>query len=186
VGGEQIQNTATIGGNLCNASPAADGTPVWLALDAQVVLQSVDGERRLPVADFVLGNRRTARTAGELLTGVFVPEQRARARSVFAKLGSRRYLVISITMVALVVEIDAAGVVTSAGAAVGSCSACAQRLVGFESRLVGEPREALGAIAVTGADLAPLRPIDDVRSSADYRLDATQTLLTRALPELAR
>jgi CO/xanthine dehydrogenase FAD-binding subunit len=105
---------------------------------------------------------------------------------VFTKLGSRRYLVISITMVALVVEIDAAGFVTRAGAAVGSCSACARRLVGFESRLVGEPREALGGVAVTGADLAPLQPIDDIRASADYRLDATRTLLTRALQELAR
>jgi CO/xanthine dehydrogenase FAD-binding subunit len=186
IGGEQIQNAATLGGNLCNASPAADGTPVWLALDAQVLLQSARGERRLPVAEFVLGNRRTARAANELLTGIFVPQRSAQARSVFAKLGSRRYLVIAITMLALVVDVDASGRVSAAGVAVGSCSACAKRLAGLEARLLGVPLAGLAQLNVGAADLAPLSPIDDVRASAVYRLDATQTLLRRALQELAR
>ena len=185
VGGEQIQNTGTLGGNLCNASPAADGTPVWLALDAQVVLQSAGGERRLPVADFVLANRRTARAANELLTGIWVPQRSAQARSVFTKLGSRRYLVIAITMVALMVDVDSSGRVVAAGVAVGSCSACAKRLAGLEARLIGLPRAGLAQVAISAADLAPLDPIDDVRASAAYRLDATQTLLRRALRELA-
>ncbi len=185
IGGEQIQNTATLGGNLCNASPAADGTPVWMALDAQVLLQSVAGERRLPVADFVLGNRRTALAANELLTGIFVPQRSAQARSVFAKIGSRRYLVIAISMVALAIDVDARGVVSAAGVAVGSCSAAAKRLAALEARLLGVPRASLGQVAVSASDLAPLQPIDDVRASAAYRLDATATLLQRALQELA-
>ena len=185
IGGEQIQNTGTLGGNLCNASPAADGTPVWLALDAQVVLQSVSGARRLAVADFALGNRRTARAPNELLTGIVVPHRSAQARSVFTKLGSRRYLVISITMVALVLEVDASGRVISAGVAVGSCSACAKRLPALERRLLGMPLADVAQLSIGAADLAALTPIDDVRASAAYRLDATQTLLCRGLLELA-
>ena len=185
IGGEQIQNTGTLGGNLCNASPAADGTPVWLALDAQVVLQSVSGARRLAVADFALGNRRTARAPNELLTGIVVPHRSAQARSVFTKLGSRRYLVISITMVALVLEVDASGRVISAGVAVGSCSACAKRLPALERRLLGMPLTDVAQLSIGAADLAALTPIDDVRASAAYRLDATQTLLRRGLLELA-
>jgi CO/xanthine dehydrogenase FAD-binding subunit len=185
IGGAQIQNTATLGGNLCNASPAADGTPVWLALDAQVVLQSPRGERRLPLPEFVLGNRRTALAPNELLTGLWVPQRSAAARSVFAKLGSRRYLVISITMLALVIDVDDAGRVCDAGAAVGSCAPCAKRLPVLEARLIGIPRTDLSRISVTPADLAPLDPIADIRASAGYRLDATATLLQRGLRELA-
>ena len=185
IGGEQIQNTGTLGGNLCNASPAADGTPVWLALDAQVVLQSASGARRLAVADFALGNRRTARAPNELLTGIVVPHRSAQARSVFTKLGSRRYLVISITMVALVLEVDASGRVISAGVAVGSCSACAKRLPALERRLLGMPLADVAQLSISAADLAALTPIDDLRASATYRLDATQTLLRRGLLELA-
>ena len=185
VGGEQIQNTGTLGGNLCNASPAADGTPVWLALDAIVELQSARGTRRVAVADFVLGNRRTALAPGELLTGIWVARRGAHAKSVFAKLGSRRYLVISISMLALAIDVDAHGRIAWAAAAVGSCAACAKRLPLFESKLPGLARAALAGVTVTAADLAPLQPIADVRASADYRLDATATLLKRALQELA-
>jgi CO/xanthine dehydrogenase FAD-binding subunit len=186
IGGVQIQNTGTLGGNLCNASPAADGTPVWLALDAQVVLQSSAGERQLPVADFVLGSRRTALAAGEMVVGLRVPQRSVRARSVFFKLGGRRYLVISVTMVALVVDADGAGRVTHAGVAVGSCSASAQCLPALQARLTGRSLGTLTGVVISAADLAPLSPIDDVRATAAYRLDATTTLLKRALERLQR
>src|SRR4051812_24374672 len=137
VGGVQIQNAGTVAGNVCNASPAADGMPVLLALGAEVELQSVAGTRRLPLANFVLGSRRTALRDDELVTALLVPSRSARARSVFSKLGGRRYLVISIAMVAVVVDLDAADRVVAAGVAVGSCSAVAQRLPALESRLVG-------------------------------------------------
>src|SRR5690606_31422727 len=89
VGGVQIQNQATIGGNLCNASPAADGVPALLALDARVELSSVRGVRTLPLSGFVLGNRRTAIAPDELLTTVIVPRRSPRALSRFLKLGHR-------------------------------------------------------------------------------------------------
>ena len=184
VGGVQIQNAGTVAGNVCNASPAADGMPALLALDAEVELQSAAGSRRLPLDRFVLGSRRTARRPDELVSALHVPPRNATARSAFCKLGGRRYLVISISMVAAVIELDGAGLVAHAAVAVGSCSAVAQRLPALEARLVGRNAAALAACVEPG-DLAPLTPIDDVRGSGAYRLDATATLLRRALESLA-
>jgi CO/xanthine dehydrogenase FAD-binding subunit len=187
VGGVQIQNTGTLAGNLCNASPAADGTPVWLALDAQVVLQSSScGERRVPVTEFVLANRRTALGEGEVVVGLHVPQRSEHARSVFLKLGGRRYLVISVSMVAVLIDVDGAGRVCHAAAAVGSCSARAMRLAGLESKLRGRSLGTLAGTDISAVDLAPLSPIDDVRATAAYRADATVTLLRRALETLQR
>jgi len=184
IGGVQIQNAGTVVGNLCNASPAADGTPVLLALDAQVVLQSARGTRRVAASDFVLGPRRTVCAADELVVALEVPARSERARSAFLKLGGRRYLVISITMAAVVVDVDEAGRVQHAAVAVGSCSASAQRLPALERRLVGLSAGDAAGESVEPAHLAPLTPIDDLRASAAYRLDATATLIRRALAEV--
>jgi CO/xanthine dehydrogenase FAD-binding subunit len=185
VGGIQIQNRGTIGGNLCNASPAADGIPPLLALDAEVELASVRGRRTLPLAAFVLGNRRTALRPDELLTAVLVPRHAGAGRSTFLKLGARRYLVISIAMVAAAVATDAVGTITRAAVAIGACSAAARRLPALEAALVGEALEpGIGALA-TSDHLAPLAPIDDVRGSAAYRGGAARELVARALDGLA-
>ena len=184
IGGVQIQNAGTVAGNLCNASPAADGTPVLLALGASVVLASQRGERELAVEDFVLGSRRTARWADELVVAVRVPARSARCRSAFIKLGGRRYLTISMTMVAVVIDRDEAGRVAHAGVAVGSCSAVAKRLPQLEAKLVAASPGSDLAGLVDPTDLAPLAPLDDLRASATYRLDASATLLRRALRSL--
>lgn len=186
VGGVQVQNTGTVAGNLCNASPAADGVPALLALAAEVVLASVRGERCVALADFVLGARKTARRDDELVVAVRVPARGARAQSVFLKLGGRRYLVISIAMVAVTIDFDDDDRVAFAGVAVGSCSAVAKRLPAVESRLVGRAASRIAEVDVVAADLAPLTPIDDIRARAAYRSDAVLTLLRRALAQVAR
>ncbi|SNR40400.1 CO or xanthine dehydrogenase, FAD-binding subunit [Tistlia consotensis] len=184
VGGVQIQNRGTLAGNLCNASPAADGVPALLALDASVELMSKAGSRRLPLAAFVLGNRRTARRPDELVTSIEIPKPAAPARSTFLKLGARKYLVISIVMVAATLEV-AEGRVAAARVAVGSCSAAARRLPALEAALAGRPCDATLAEAVTAERLAGLSPIDDARASAAYRGEAAVTLVRRALTALA-
>ncbi len=186
VGGVQIQNAGTICGNLCNASPAADGTPNLLALDAEVELASRRGIRRLAVDAFVTGNRKTLRAPDELVTAVLIPDSGRTARSTFLKLGARRYLVISIVMIGAVMTVDAGGRIASAGIAVGACSAVAKRLPALELALIGQRPAAGLAALVTAEHLASLSPIDDVRGTADYRLDATLTLLRRAVAELCR
>ncbi len=186
IGGVQIQNTATLCGNLCNASPAADGTPNLLALDATVELASLRGRRRVAIGDFVQGNRLTSRAPDELVTAIHVPRPRGEARSGFLKLGARRYLVISIVMVAGIIEI-AAGRVTAARIAVGACAPVPRRLPLLEARLIGRPVDRHLAERIMVEDFkSALAPIDDVRGTAGYRMDAAQTLVRRLLVELGR
>lgn len=181
IGGVQIQNRGTVAGNLCNASPAADGVPPLLALDAEVELVSAAGTRRVTLADFIVGNRKTLRRSDEILASVIVSRRLDDATSAFLKLGARRYLVISIAMVAAVVKKDNTGHVAEARVAVGSCSATAQRLTVLERALVSQPaRTGLGAIVLM-EHLAQLSPIDDVRATAIYRNHAALTLVGRAL-----
>lgn len=181
VGSVQIQNRGTVAGNLCNASPAADGVPPLLALDAEVELVSSSGMRRVALRDFIVGNRKTLRRQDEMLTNVIVPRGLDDAPSAFLKLGSRRYLVISIVMVAAVVKTDGAGRVTQARIAVGSCSVVAQRLTELERGLVGARAVAGFSDFVSAEHLARLSPIDDVRATATYRRDGALTLVKRAL-----
>ncbi|MBZ9849765.1 xanthine dehydrogenase family protein subunit M [Mesorhizobium sp. CA14] len=180
VGSVQIQNVASIAGNLCNASPAADGVPALLALDADVELRSAKAVRHLPLGEFILGNRRTALQPGEMVTAIRVPKRSAAGGSAFVKLGARRYLVISIAMTAarLVVE---NGVIAEAAIAVGSCSAVARRLAGVEAALRGRPIDEALADAVLSAPFDELSPIGDVRGSAEYREQAAREIVVRAV-----
>jgi len=184
VGGVQVQNAATIGGNLCNASPAADGVPALLTLDASVELVSVHGARILSVGEFITGYRQTARRPDELVTAILVPSDLDDAVSTFLKLGSRRYLVISIAMVAALVAGGDDGTVRHARVAIGACSPVAQRALTLESDLVGRPIDRDLALVVTADHLSMLDPIDDIRASASYRRGAALTLVRRALLEL--
>lgn len=184
VGSIQIQNAGTIAGNLCNASPAADGVPPLLALEARVELASAErGTRSLPLSDFILGVRKTAMAADEIVTAVVIPPQDASSRSSFEKLGSRRYLVISITMTAAHICLGPDGRIADAKVAVGACSAVAQRLPALERDLIGK---LASEVHVSLAHLAPLSPIDDVRGSGAYRLDVVQAQCERAILKAAR
>lgn len=185
VGGAQIQNAGTVCGNLCNASPAADGVPPLLALDAEVELASTAGTRRLALAEFLRGNRQTALRPDELMTAVLVPRPAHPARAAFLKLGARTYLVISIVMVAGVIETAPTGAIAAARLAVGSCSAAARRLPALEAALAGRRLDSGLANLVMAEHLTPLAPIDDIRGTAAYRRDAALTLLRRAIGELA-
>jgi CO/xanthine dehydrogenase FAD-binding subunit len=180
IGAVQIQNRGTIGGNLCNASPAADGIPPLLVLDAEVELASVRGVRRMPLSQFLVGNRRTSRASDEILTAVIAPPPPEGARSTFLKLGARRYLVISIAMAAVLLDIDDQGAIRAARIAVGACSAVAQRLPTAEAALVGRRVSGDFGEALRAEHLAELTPIGDVRASAGYRRKAALILIRRA------
>lgn len=185
VGGRQIQNQATLAGNLCNASPAADGVPPLIALNAAVQIDSLDGQRSMPVSEFIQGNRETQLRANEMVTAInFTPPDVA-ARSVFLKLGARSYLVISIASVAVTIAVDTDGMISDIRIAVGACSAVAQRLSMLEARLLGAPLSGAAALIEKG-DFANLSPIDDVRGSAGYRLQSAEVLTRRAIVTLAR
>lgn len=184
VGGVQVQNSGTVVGNVCNASPAADGVPNLLALDAEIELASCDATRSVPIGKFITGNRETVRARDEVVTAISIPKPAEGTTSSFLKLGARHYLVISIVMTAGVLEPAPDGTVASVRLAVGSCSAVAQRLGTLEDLLRGRPVDARLQEAVTEDHLAVLSPIDDVRGSGEYRMDAALTLVRRTLAEL--
>lgn len=178
IGGPQIQNAGTVAGNLCNASPAADGVPPLLALEASVEVANGRGRKRVPLRSFIIGPRQTALEPGELVTAIVVPKPRHDAASHFLKLGARKYLVISIAMVAAVIE-KHNGSAKAARVAVGACSPVAKRLIRLEEDIVRGDRR------VRPEHLAPLCPIDDVRASAAYRNEAVRVLVERVLERLA-
>src|SRR5258706_6161396 len=158
IGGVQIQNRATIAGNLCNASPAADSVPPLLTLDAKVELVSHASTRRMPLANFIVGNRKTLRQPGEILSQILIPRTIENAAATFSKLGARRYLVISIVMVAAVVEKDSTDRVREARVSVGSCSTAARRLTEVERLLIGVPVELGLSSLATAEHLTDLSP----------------------------
>lgn len=183
VGGRQVQNRGTIAGNLVTASPAGDGIPNLLVLDAEVELASAGTTRRLPVAQFLTGYRSTALLPGEIVTALHIPRCDG-ARSRFEKLGARRYLVISIAMAAGVIRLDGDRV-AEARFAVGACSPVARRLPALEAALTGLHPSELPQVPQP-AHLAPLAPIGDVRSSAAYRSEAALVLLRDLLAGFTR
>lgn len=181
VGGPQIQNAGTIGGNLCNASPAADGAPPLLILDAEVELTTRARTRRLPLAEFLKGPRRTALAPDELLTAFVIPKARAEAPSSWFKLGARDSLVISIIMVAAQVETTGARL-TGAALAVGAAGPVATRLHEVEQAMIGET---IDSATIDDAMVAAgLSPIDDPRADAAYRAKAAAEALRRAITQL--
>jgi CO/xanthine dehydrogenase FAD-binding subunit len=180
IGAAQIQNRGTIAGNVCNASPAADGVPPLLILDAEVELASRRGRRRLALDTFINGARSTVLAADEVMTAIVTTLPSPTMRSAFFKLGARRYLVISIVIVAVALDV-VEGIVRDARIAVGACSPVALRIWKAERRLIGAPaRLGLGR-SIETEDLAVLSPIDDVRATGNYRRDAALTLLRRAV-----
>jgi N-methylhydantoinase B len=177
IGGVQIQNRGTLVGNLCTASPAGDGIPNLMALGAEIEIAGPRGVRVVAVEDFVDGYRHTTCGVDEIVVAIRIAKPGDRARGRFLKLGARRYLVISIAMVAAVIETDAEDRIVTARVAVGACSPVARRLTALEDRLIGRPLGGDLAGLCLGQDLDVLSPLDDVRATAGYRLGAAQALV---------
>ncbi|MGI9622230.1 MAG: FAD binding domain-containing protein [Acidimicrobiales bacterium] len=183
IGGTQIQRVATLAGNLCTASPAGDGVPILLTLDATVVLASQRGVRSMAVSEFVTGYRQSAISGDELLISIDIPD-RPEGRSNFQKLGSRSHLVISIVMVSAVLSLYDDSRLHDVALAVGACSPVAKRIQELEQALEGTSIDE----AMTEArayDYRELAPIDDVRGTAGYRNDVVPTLVARAIQQCA-
>lgn len=183
VGSVQIQNAATLAGNVCNASPAADGVPPLLTLNASVELASVRGTRQLALEDFIFGPRATAKSADELMVAINIPFMDDAARSVFVKLGARRYLVISIVMASITLVANDNDCLQEVRIAVGACSPVAQRLHALEAVLAGQSIHADLVSLITPGMLSTLSPINDVRGSGAYRMEAVHQLICRLLAD---
>jgi xanthine dehydrogenase small subunit len=165
VGGPQIQNRGTVGGNIANGSPAGDSLPVWAVADATIVLRSASGERRVPFNQFYTGYRASVMKPDELIVAVEVP--RVEGRQWFRKVGTRQAQAIS--------KIVVAGVRTeNPRIAFGSLAATVVRVPRTEAALAKSGIDA-GAKALE----SEINPIDDLRSTADYRKRVAVNLLQR-------
>ena len=168
VGGPQIQNRGTIGGNIANASPAGDSLPVFAAADAAVVLRSAAGERRVPFTSFYTGYRASVRRPDELIVAVEVP--RVEGQQWFRKVGTRAAQAISKVVVAAVRS-------SKPKIAFGSVAATVVRVPRTEHALASGA-SIDDALQVLGAEITP---IDDVRSTAEYRRQVAKNLVRRFL-----
>jgi len=180
VAGPQVRARATLGGNICTASPAADTVPALLVLGAEAVMLNPEGERRLPLAEFLTGPGQTVLGADEMLKGVWIPALPQGAGMAFEKLGKRKALTISVVNTAALLVV-ADGHIQQARLALGAVAPTVVRCPASEEALQGgEPGESLFAEAAARVQEA-IRPIDDVRASAAYRRVAAEALAQRTL-----
>jgi len=178
IGAIQIQNRATVAGNIVNASPAGDTLPVWLALDADIVLASVRGARRVPYREFMTGYRTTVREEDELLTAVeFVPPEGDGWRGLYRKVGTRAAQAISKVVMVGLARTGADGTYDDVRLAFGSMAPVTVRAKAAEAAALGSRPEADSGDRAAAAVAGDLSPIDDVRSAAVYRMRVAQNLV---------
>ena len=183
VGGWQIQNRATLGGNVVNASPAGDSLPVLLALDAIAVVLGAESGREIPYTEFHTGYRATALEPGELLAWLRLPDPEPGAVQLFRKVGTREAQAISKIVVALTGRVED-GVIAGFRLAAGSVAATPILLAGVESEIVGRPASDKTADLAGRLAAAAVDPIDDVRSTAGYRRFALERVVRRLTRQL--
>jgi CO/xanthine dehydrogenase FAD-binding subunit len=180
-GGVAIQNRGTVGGNIANASPAADTPPALLAYGAEVELVSASGSRLIDYAEFHTGYRQTVMRVDELIARVRLRRAREGARHFYRKVGTRRAQAISKVCFAALAEMGAGGAIDEARIALGSVAPTVVRCRETEAVLRGRrPDEELTKAALEGL-AREVAPIDDLRSTARYRLRVAQNLLAEFL-----
>lgn len=181
IGSVQIRNMATLGGNLCNASPSADTAPPLLALGAEAVIAAPGGERVLPLEEFFLGPGKTALQAGELLAQVRLPKWPESSGSFYLRHTPRAWMDLAFAGAAAAVTLGDTGEVVHVRIALGAVSPTPIRALKAEEILTGGfPDDRLLARAGEAA-AAEARPIDDLRASAEYRRHLVNVLTKRAL-----
>ena len=180
MGSPAIRHLATVGGNLCNASPAADLSPVLLVLDAEVGIAGPAGPRRLPLAAFFRGPGQTALAPGEILVSVEVPRKHAGWTLRYERLDVRRAMDIAIAGVAIALHREGARV-AQARVALGAVAPTPIRVPEAEAALVDGGLAPAAIERAAELAMAAARPIGDVRATAEYRREMIGALVRRAL-----
>ena len=183
IGSVANQTRATLGGNLVNGSPAADSSPALLAYDADVELISVRGTRRISYTGFHTGYKKNTLAPDELLYAIHIPRRFAEHRQYLRKVGTRRAMAIAkvaLGATALVAE----GIIREMRLGAASLAAFPTRLYRTEDALCGKPLDSTAVSAARAALLAEVLPIDDIRSTAEYRRHVAANLLDEFLREL--
>lgn len=184
VGAPQIRNRATVAGNLITASPANDTITPLIALEAEVTLTSAAGERAMKLADFYRGFRQTVLRPDELLREIRIPPMGNDQRGLFLKLGLRRAQAISVVDAAVILRLDGTGRVSDARIALGSVAATIVRAPAAEAHLNGKTLTEETVAEAGRLASESVKPIDDVRGSAEYRAEMVKILVARALRQM--
>lgn len=184
IGCWQVRNLATVGGNLCNASPSADTTPPLLVYSASVLVSDGTRTREVPIGEFLVGPGQTALAKGEVLTALRIPKPPTDLLTAYARRAIRRSMDIPLVNVAVGLRV-ADGVVTEARIALGAVAPVPYRPAEAEAVLVGRVPDAAAFRDAAAAAAAAARPITDVRASAEYRGAMVEVFVRRALASAA-
>lgn len=186
IGSMQIQGRATVGGNLCNSSPAADTIPALIALGARAALSSADGEREIAVEEFVTGPGRNVLHPGELLVELRIPPPSARASDAYLRFTPRAEMDIAVVGAGVSVTLDESGACTAARASLGAVADRPLLVPEIGAALVGGPIDAAALERAAAAARAAARPISDKRGTAEYRTRLSGVLTKRAASRAAQ
>ena len=186
IGGVQVQNRASLGGNICNAAPSADAVPALICCGARAVIAGANGRRELPVEQLFTGPGKTILDPGELLASILLPPAAPRSAAKYLRFTPRREMDIAIAGAGTWLRLDADGAIAEARVVLASVGPTPLRAPSAERKLAGErPTGALleeaGRLAASDA-----RPISDTRGSADYRRSLVAVLTARALADCCR
>ncbi|MDA3842911.1 MAG: xanthine dehydrogenase family protein subunit M [Candidatus Kapabacteria bacterium] len=185
IGSHQIRNSGTIGGNVCTCASCADTAPILIAYEADVEVSSAAESKRLPIATFFLNHHQTMLSKGELLTNIIIPKPKPNTGVYFEKFGLRESASISVASVAVSIIVKDKKIIRT-NIVVGACASTPKKCPSAMKVLVNaDPRELVKGSKtlsdIANAALKDIFPIDDIRGSAQYRLDIVKTLIIKAV-----
>jgi carbon-monoxide dehydrogenase medium subunit len=184
IGGIQIQNRASVGGNLCNSGPAADSIPSLIALKAVCVIAGPNGSREVPAEDFCTGPSTNVLQPGEILVALRLPQRRPKSGSHYRRFIPRNEMDIAVVGVAADLSLDDSGQkITAARIAVGAVAPKPLFAAEASAALVGQPADEKSIAQAARAARALARPIDDMRGTVEFRLHVTEVLVRRVIVE---
>ncbi len=186
IGSPQLRNRATVVGNIVTASPANDTISALVALNASVLIESVGGEREVPIRKFFTGFRQTILAQSELVRSIRIPRWNPQTVGTWFKIGNRTAQAISVVHTGIVLEFDeATSLITKADVAIGSVSETISVSKSLSEYLVGKDLDAETSAAAARIVASEISPIDDIRATAAYRTSVTETAIRRALIDLS-
>ena len=179
IGSTQVQGRATLGGNLCNGSPAADSVPALIAAGAVASLAGPNGRRTLPVEDIMLGPRKLALTKGEIVVSFLLPARPPRSADAYLRFIPRTEMDIAVVGVGVSLSLDGAGVITAARVSLGAVAARVLLVPEAAQAIIGSRLDRAAQDRLEAAARAACRPIDDKRGTTEFRTDVAGVLARR-------
>ncbi|HEX7216088.1 MAG TPA: FAD binding domain-containing protein, partial [Methylomirabilota bacterium] len=180
IGSTQVQGRATLGGNLCNGSPAADSVPALVAAGAVATLVGPQGRRDLPVEDVMLGPRKLALTKGEIVASFFLPPRPPRSGDAYLRFIPRTEMDIAVVGAGVNLSVDAGGAITAARVSLGAVAARVLLVAEAGRAIIGSRLDRDAQDRLEAAARAACRPIDDKRGTIEFRTDVAGVLTRRA------